>query len=619
MKKAKRLVSLLLAVVMLLSLAVSAGASGAGTAHRAHVGEGPDHLYDPNNKNDDGVVIDVQGTGKITITNAVVGETYKIYQILYLDSLDTTGTTSQGTPTNLEGGKYAYKANSSWVPFVQQCIGTYLKYVDASGSTDPAEAGGAVNPTDTDRYIAWISDTTPADTTVAQFARKAKEYTDAKEATTGENSQPAVLAMQPIAEIKAESTTVEFTNLKLGYYLVDSSVGALCNLDTTNNVVNMLEKNIVPTNVKQVQEDSNTSWNGTGTDGTNDADIGQEIKFHSTITIEKGTSVDNLIFHDKMSDGLTFDYNNDKEHKADNTEVPENKQDKIKVSCTTRSSSEIKWLKQDTDYIVEYPAVAVPGATEDCTFHIKFTDSFLSSLDVNAYIIVVEYSAYLNKNAVIGDGGNLNTSKVSFGDNNTYTLDSTTKSKTWELPVRKVTGKGELQKGLAGAKFSLKLKDGSDTKIQFVKDDACKSIFDPSSVAEIAGETPAKPTIDKYRVATPAEIADNNVQKFTIITTNNDGYFVLVGLDSGTYTLTEEEAPAGFSVLDDPLTISIQPSGQINWNTKQVQMVNVVNNPGTELPSTGGIGTTIFYVAGSILLVGAAILLIVKKRMSDEK
>lgn len=93
------------------------------------------------------------------------------------------------------------------------------------------------------------------------------------------------------------------------------------------------------------------------------------------------------------------------------------------------------------------------------------------------------------------------------------------------------------------------------------------------------------------------------------------------GLDSGTYYLKEMEAPLGYNKLDTVVTVVINESGKLNVTTEKpdgADQIQVENKSGAELPTTGGIGTTIFYVVGSILLVGAGILLVTKKRMSAE-
>ena len=93
------------------------------------------------------------------------------------------------------------------------------------------------------------------------------------------------------------------------------------------------------------------------------------------------------------------------------------------------------------------------------------------------------------------------------------------------------------------------------------------------------------------------------------------------GLDSGTYYLREIEAPNGYNKLADDEEVKIEPTTDTENNKMSLAAVTaeINNNSGSELPSTGGMGTTIFYVLGSILLFGAAVLLITKKRMNGNK
>ena len=204
MKHARKLASLLLALVMVFALTATAFAEGE--------------------------------TGSITINDAVVGQTYTIYQILDLESY------------NASANAYAYKATTAWNTFINsnEIKGVYVE-VDAQG------------------YVTWKED---AD--AAAFAKAAQKYAK-------DNS----IANQ--GTVAATTTTVSFAGLDLGYYLVDTTLGTLCSLDTTNPNVVMEEKNEVPTNVKTVEEDS------TGNYGEkNDADIGQTVNFKSTITAQAG-------------------------------------------------------------------------------------------------------------------------------------------------------------------------------------------------------------------------------------------------------------------------------------------------------------------------------------------
>ena len=477
MKHVKAFLGILLSLVMVFALAMPAAAEGE--------------------------------TGSITINDAVVGQTYTIYQILDLESY------------NASANAYAYKATTAWNTFINSDAikGTYVE-VDAQG------------------YVTWKDG---AD--AAAFAKAAQKYAK-------DNS----IANQ--GSVTATTTTVSFTGLDLGYYLVDTTLGTLCSLDTTNPDVVMEEKNEVPTNVKTVEEDS------TGNYGEkNDADIGQTVNFKSTINAQAGA--ENYVFHDTMSDGLTY----------------------TGVTGITLNGTAV----DASNY-----TVVTEGLTDGCTFEVRFTQAFCDTLKANDQI-VISYTAILNEKAVIAGDGNPNTSKLSYGDssNTKYTPDSQTKTYTWDVDVFKYTMNGETEKALAGATFTLsKNADGSNP------------------IARVSEGN------NVYRVAKTGETGT-----VTEITTDATGKFTIKGLDADTYYLTETAAPAGYNKLAGPVTIVIGENGVVNGTTEApqgVDEVKVLNQSGTELPSTGGMGTTIFYVLGSILVVGAAVLLVTRKRMSTK-
>ena len=139
----------------------------------------------------------------------------------------------------------------------------------------------------------WKGETT--DARYAEFAKKALTY--ATSAASGIENDGKKNA-------PADTTTVEFDDLDLGYYLVESSTGALCSLTTTNNQVSIQERNGVPSVEKKVQEDSKTAGAADEYGDTNTADIGQTVHFKTTITVQSGAV--NYMLHDKMSEGLTF-------------------------------------------------------------------------------------------------------------------------------------------------------------------------------------------------------------------------------------------------------------------------------------------------------------------------
>ena len=450
-------------------------------------------------------------TGSITINDAVPGQTYSVYQILYLESY------------NSKAGAYAYKANAAWEDWLK----TQTSYVsfDAQG------------------YVTWVGGAVAAD--VEAFAKLAQEHAASitADATT----------TAPAADEGKTYSTVTFENLKLGYYLVDTSLGTLCSLDTTNSAVVMQEKNEVPTNEKTVEEDSTSSYGE-----KNDANIGQTVNFQSTIIAQKGAQ--NYVFHDTMSSGLTY---------------------------TGVTGITLNGIAVDaSNYTVTAPA------TDGHTFDITFTQKFCDTLKANDQI-VISYTATLNENAVIAGDGNPNTSKLSYGDGS-VTPDSQTTTYTWDVDVFKYTKNGEAEAALAGATFTLSMSNTGANPIALISEDN-----------------------NVYRVAKTGETGT-----VTAITTDATGKFTIKGLDADTYYLTETAAPAGYNKLADPVTIFIGEDGVVNAtddNPNRVTEVKVLNQSGTELPYTGGMGTTVFYVVGGILVVGAIVLLVARKRMTAGK
>lgn len=465
--------------------------------------------------------------GKITIDNAIVDQTYTIYRILELESFSDKTTTKPNT------GNYAYKAVKEWEKFITTGEGKdYLEIKDG--------------------YVYWKGDNT--DARAAELAKKALDYAKDSNNEITASSEP----------VTAKSTTVTFDNLPLGYYLVDSSTGALCSLNTTDTTVTIEEKNAAPTVKKKVQEDSKIG--ATDEYGeSNTADIGQTVNFQTTITAQPGAQ--NYVLHDKMSEGLTFD-----------------KIDSVKVGDTP--------LAVNTDYVTESE-----NTGDECTFHITFTPTYCESIKTKT-IITVTYSATLNTDATIAGDGNKNETWLKYGENSQTTHETTT-TKTYEIPVFKYTKKGADEKALEGAEFEL------------YRDEKCTS---ENQIKFIKTGTNNTSKYDCYRIAIDSETS--SVGK---ITTSADGKFKISGLDADTYYLKEVTAPKGYNKLASPLKIEITSDGKIKVNNgdekEATNPVKVENNTGSILPSTGGMGTTLFYIFGAILVIGSGVVLITKKRM----
>lgn len=408
-------------------------------------------------------------------------------------------------------------------------------------------------------------------------------------------------------------TSHTFSDLDLGYYLLDSSLGALCTLNTTNPDIEVIDKNAIPTNDKTVQEGS--TW---GKESY--AAIGDVVKFQSNITFESG--LDNLTFHDSMDPGLTF---------IDTAENP------VKVILDADASSRVAngravELKRDQHYKIVTTELETDNTSDKynqqvplkdgCDFHIEFirteqptdgsvkVEDFYDLIATGNHTLTITYSAILNDNAVVADEGNKNTSKLSYGEKGNYTKDSTTTTKTWRVPVYKYATENGTTVGLSDTKFTLSTNADGSGPIQFVKENDWER-----DITDGAGNT-VKEKWSVYRIATKEEIADTNVTKTTEIVTPVSGRFWLKGLDAATYYLTETEAKDGYNLLDKPVTIVVNNDGTIKKNETSASVINIQNNAGSKLPSTGGIGTTIFYVVGGILAAAAVVLLVTKRRMN---
>lgn len=458
-----------------------------------------------------GTAVAAEDKGSITIDNAIVGKTYTIYRIFDLNSHNT------------DYSAINYTVSEKWTAFFAE---------GAPGRTyvDIDKAYG---------YVVWKTGASPAN-----FAAEAIKFAADK-------------GIAHDGQAVAAPGTVKFDDLALGYYLVQSDLGALCSLDTTMPNVIIKEKNSESTVEKQVQEDS------TGDYGDhNDADIGQTVNFRTTINVVDGDPK-NYVLHDTMSAGLTFD--------------------PASVAVTIGERT----LAKDTDY-----TLVTSGLTDGCTFEVQFKDGVLKPNDV----VEVAYSAEVNEYAVIGGAGNDNKTHLAYSDTPKSTGERLTKTYVWQFDVFKYAKKDKEEIPLAGAQFVLyKTVNGKPSYVQ-------------AANGKITGWTDDK-------------------EKATVFETPDDGKFVIAGLDADTYYLEETKAPDGYNRLKEPVNVVITAniaSGKtvtatITYNETATGTVRIENQTGVELPSTGGIGTTVFYVIGGLLMGVAVVLLVTRKKMSTSK
>lgn len=375
---------------------------------------------------------------------------------------------------------------------------------------------------------------------------------------------------------KADSADVVFDGLTPGYYAIDTSLGTVCALVNADSTFTAVEKNAKPDIDKLVQEDSEINNTDKGWGKVNDADIGDTVNYKSEVTVGAGAS--DYVMHDTMDAGLTF--------------VPGS----VKVEGAGEGDYEVV---TDCD---------LDGC--NCTFAIVFDNDFIATKKQGDKIVVT-YSAILNENAKVEYNkgtddyeGNKNTVYLEYNNGTVVTTTPhETVTYTWKLDVFKYTKEGENNAPLAGAEFSL-LYGGVAIKLVPVG----------KTAVEVDGETVEVPT---YRVA-----KDDEVDTKTVIETDTTGKFIIIGLDADVYTLTEVKAPEGYNRANDmEVTIGhdlVDKDFKATYTINGVDpaQIEVENKTGGLFPETGGIGTTIFYVVGILLMLAAVVVLVSKKRMA---
>lgn len=455
--------------------------------------------------------------GEITIDKAIDGQTYTIYKLLDLESYDE--------PNN----HYSYRPSTEWKNFFETTEAKNYITVDENG------------------YANWVKG---ADQT--EFAQKALAY-----ATTNGIGNKGTA--------KASNNTVTFKNLDLGYYLVDSSVGALCLLDTTNPTATIQEKNGVPSVEKTIEDGGVLATDHK----SNSVNIGDIVTFQTMIDVKKGAQGYEL--HDTLSTGLKLISKIN-----DHTNSPI-----MAVASGTDESGKAfnNNLTKDSHYTITY---------DDHSFTVTILDSYLKTHETVDYHIAISYKAILTNAAVVGGAGNANETYLKYGVSSESTP-STTTTYTFGIPVFKYT---ETNTALAGAKFKLY------TDAQCKDENVVKVIANGKDY--VVGET------------------DDNKN----VMTSGTEAFNINGLKAGTYYLKEIEAPKGYNKLANAIKVEITNDGKVkvekNGALTDVTQVDVENKTGTVLPSTGGMGTTMIYLVGAVLVLGSGVVLATKRRVKNK-
>ena len=376
----------------------------------------------------------------------------------------------------------------------------------------------------------------------------------------------AVSGKDPIKASKDNDPAVKWDGLDFGYYFVKTTLGSFIGINSNTPDVTIADKNSIPSVDKSITgvKDSEGAESGSVFDATEEAekaDVGagkneQAIaQVGDTVSYEIKVVVKPGAKNYVISDTMTGLALVANSVKVDNAVIAGNT--KVDAANTT----------------VEDAATS---------FTITLSQDWLDTVEADT-TVTITYDAVLTDSAVIADAANPNTVTLTWGDNPNDNHDEDG-SKVWtaKVDVFKQIG-DDSSSPLAGAGFKLK-KDNL-----YYKYDATDGV---TWVAEADADE---------------------------LTTGADGKFAagaaFKGLANGSYTLVETTVPAGYNKMEDtPVTIAGSDVSLSNL----AQTKTVKNNAGTVLPSTGGIGTTIFYVVGSIMVVAAGVLLVTKKRMSRE-
>ena len=487
---------------------------------------------------------------------------------------------------------WADEAEATYTLTINNANGTYEAYQIFSGDLSEKEAGKKVLSN-----IQWGSGVDATKVVGVNAATKAESLTTADIA---ESFAEDLVSNSKLSSVKAtapaKNGTAVFTGLSAGYYLVKNS-----SIDSGKTYTDFIlevvgnttanHKGDVPDVEKKVEEKNDSTGAATTWGATADYDVDDEINFELTGTLPEsyGRYANyKYVFHDTMTN-MTY-----KDGSVKVYYVKDGNTNRVEISSGFAST----WDNGAKKLTV--------------TFNdLKTAVSGLAHGDK----IVVTYTATLDANAVVGGNGNPNKVKLEYsnnpnGDGTGETPEKTVVVFTYKTIINKVTkGTDGNNVPLAGAEFTLS---------KFIASES------GSDTVTVNG-TEYHGTWNRGVTVTPTN------------TGNIANVFTFSGLDAGIYRLTETKTPEGYNTIDPVYFEIVATNNETKVTSMEGKAVNgseisftanetsgslsadVINNAGTTLPSTGGMGTTVFYVVGGGLMAVAVVLLVTKKRMENKR
>ena len=564
MKTTKRILAMVLAVIMVMSLATTAFAANTN----AHT---------------------------ITITNEKSGHIYEAYQIFAGDVSDgKLVNITWGTGVNGDALLTALKADTT--------IGAL--FAEANTAEDVANVLATMND-DSEQLDA--------------FAQIAGQHLAAVAGTSTAEASPY---------------TINVTGD--GYYLVkDKDSTVTSEEDAYTKYILKVVKDVevkakadAPTLEKKINEDGNKV-------DANNGSIGDTVNYVLTSKVPDMDGYNKYFFiiHDTMSDGLTFD------------------------------ASSVKVQIGETVLDAAAYDVITTGLTDGCTFEIVLKN-FIQYKAQAGQTITITYSASIDEDAVIGNLGNPNTANLEYSNNPNVdsngtpenpdipddddvtgeTPDDTVITYVTAIELIKVDDEGNR---LTGAEFQITGEKLNKVKVitetfEVAEDGTYYALKDGSYTETVPTEETQDKYVDGSTLYKKVETVTWNVETEKVsatATVGPDGVLRFEGLAEGTYTITEIKAPEGYNMLTQAITVVITCTEPVTVNTTTdaaewkytlsgavsqaekvaengIISITVENKAGSTLPETGGMGTTLFYVFGAVLMLGAAVLLVTKRRMN---